>query len=317
MSIGDGFGHRLYVPAFTRRASTSTHAILGEHQRGGLSKMKSILVPFRDDETARSAVAAACAVAKQFSSHIEGLFIQTPPLVYASEGIAIGGYVTQLADEEKRRADEAQVRFRELMAAQNVTMDDVSLETRPNASWQQVDGLSEQIVGEYGRLFDLIAIGRETKNASPDWSVMCESALFDSGRLILLASPTLPSTMGEVISILWNGSTETANTIAMSMPFLAAAKEVKVLCVTGVSVPGPSGEQIAKSLSLHGIPTSVITTDIGDRTPGEAVLEDAYSSGADLLLKGAYANSRLRQMIFGGPTRQILSSTELPVLMGH
>ena len=68
--------------------------------------MKTILVPFRDDEPARAAVSAASTVAQKFGSHIEGLFIQTPPLVYASEGIAIGGYVTQLADEEKRRAEE-------------------------------------------------------------------------------------------------------------------------------------------------------------------------------------------------------------------
>lgn len=281
--------------------------------------MKTILVPFRDDETARSAVSAASMVAHKFGSHIEGLFIQTPPLVYASEGIAIGGYVTQLADEEKRRAEEAREQFRELMSSQNIGLEDAEppSATRPNASWHQVDGLSEQVVGEYGRLFDLVAIGRETKNSSPDWSVMCESALFDSGRLVLLASPELPASMGDKVAILWNGSTETARTIAMAMPFLSVAKEVMVLCVDGVSVPGPSGEQVARALALHGIKTSVSVTELGNRTSGEAVLEDAYDSGADLLVKGAYAHSRLRQMIFGGPTRQILSSTELPVLMAH
>ena len=61
--------------------------------------MKTILIPFRDDTPAHQAVEAGCRVAHQFGAYIEGLFIQTPPLVYASEGIAIGGYVTQLADE--------------------------------------------------------------------------------------------------------------------------------------------------------------------------------------------------------------------------
>ncbi len=280
--------------------------------------MRTILVPFRDDDTARAAVTTACAVARKFSSHIEGLFIQTPPLVYASEGIAIGGYVTQLADEEKRRADEAQTCFRELMTAESVNVE----ESEPggagaHASWRQVDGLSEQIVGEYGRLFDLIAIGRETKGSSPDWSVMCESALFDSGRLVLLAPPQPTQEIGRRVGILWNGSTETARTIAMAMPFLLAAEEVMVLCVDGVSVPGPTGEQVARSLDRHGINVSISVTELGGRSQGEAVLEDAHDSGADLLLKGAYAHSRLRQMIFGGPTRQILSAAELPVLLAH
>jgi len=280
--------------------------------------MKTILVPFRDDETARNAVAAASRIAHAFGSYLEGLFIQTPPLVYASEGIAIGGYVTQLADEERRRADEARAQFRQLMTSQSVVFDeDGSANQRPCAGWRQVDGLSEQIVGEYGRLFDLIVVGRETRNSSPDWSVMCESALFDSGRLVLLASPELPPTTGERIAILWNGSTETARTIAMAMPFLLAAKEVMVLSVEGVAVPGPSGDQVAHNLARHGINVSATTGQLNGRTPGEAVLEDAQVSGADLLIKGAYAHSRLRQMIFGGPTRHILSHAELPVLLAH
>jgi nucleotide-binding universal stress UspA family protein len=38
---------------------------------------------------------------------------------------------------------------------------------------------------------------------------------------------------------------------------------------------------------------------------------------ADLLVKGAYTQSRLRQMIFGGATSHILSHSKLPILMAH
>jgi nucleotide-binding universal stress UspA family protein len=37
----------------------------------------------------------------------------------------------------------------------------------------------------------------------------------------------------------------------------------------------------------------------------------------DLLIKGAYTQSRLRQMIFGGATRHIFANASLPVLMAH
>jgi nucleotide-binding universal stress UspA family protein len=35
------------------------------------------------------------------------------------------------------------------------------------------------------------------------------------------------------------------------------------------------------------------------------------------LVKGAYTQSRLRQMIFGGATNHILTHANLPVLMAH
>ena len=69
-------------------------------------------------------------------------------------------------------------------------------------------------------------------------------------------------------------------------------------------VPGPSGDEIAMSLRRHGIP--VISKPIlGKRTPnaaGEEMLRECVEWDADLLVKGGYTNSRLRQMIFGGAT---------------
>jgi nucleotide-binding universal stress UspA family protein len=41
------------------------------------------------------------------------------------------------------------------------------------------------------------------------------------------------------------------------------------------------------------------------------------SFGGDLLVKGAYTQSRLRQMIFGGPTRHLLDHATLPMIMAH
>ena len=281
--------------------------------------MKTILVPFRDDATAHTALDLACRAATARGASIEGLFIQTAPLVYASEGIAIGGYVTQLADEELRRGDEARTRFVERVRANGVAFVEDGDETADGAraSWRQIDGLGEQIVGEYGRVFDLIAIGRETDESSPDWNVLCEAVLFESGRLLLLAPPSLSPTFGERVAVLWNGSTETARTLGVAMPLLEAAREVVVCAVEGVDVPGPTVHQVARCLASNGIDARTHVTALDGRAPGPAVLEDAMEAEPDMLLKGAYAQSRLRQMIFGGPTRHILKYAEIPVLMGH
>ena len=41
------------------------------------------------------------------------------------------------------------------------------------------------------------------------------------------------------------------------------------------------------------------------------------AAGADMLVKGAYSQSRLRQLILGGRTRHILANTTIPVLLAH
>ena len=61
----------------------------------------------------------------------------------------------------------------------------------------------------------------------------------------------------------------------------------------------------------------VRTVTAGGRSPGEAVLDECAALGADLLVKGAYTQSRLRQLVFGGATRHIMMNAGLPVILAH
>ena len=74
-------------------------------------------------------------------------------------------------------------------------------------------------------------------------------------------------------------------------------------------------------MSLRYLQNNGSETDNGRRSEGrntgEAVLRAAKAEGCDLLVKGAFTQSRLRQMIFGGTTSHILAKAELPVLMAH
>ena len=96
------------------------------------------------------------------------------------------------------------------------------------------------------------------------------------------------------------------------------AECVTVLTVVGgTAVPGPSAEQLMRYLRRNGIAAEPLAVELDGRNTGEAILAAAESLGCDLLIKGAYTQSRLRQMIFGGPTRHILAKANLPVLMAH
>jgi nucleotide-binding universal stress UspA family protein len=102
------------------------------------------------------------------------------------------------------------------------------------------------------------------------------------------------------------------------MPLLQQAERVKVLTIPGgAGVPGPSGEQMIRSLRRNGIPATPLTVELGGRSTGETILTTAASQDCDLLIKGAYTQSRLRELIFGGATRHILANATLPVFMAH
>ncbi len=281
--------------------------------------MKTLLVPFFDDDAAQVALDTAALLAERFQGHIEGLFVVRPPQVIDGEGMAMmASYVTQLEEEGERLAERAKARFEAAMSARGVTVGPMGAdEGRLTASWREFEGLEGQVLGDYGRLFDLVVIGRGFGYPWSDWDAMCEAALFECGRPVMI-TPEQPSTsLGEHVAIAWNGSTETARTIALSMPVLLKAGRVTVVTVDGWSVPGPDGAQVVQHLVRNGIDAALHHVATEGRTPGQTLADESRKAGADLMVKGAYTQSRLRQLVFGGATRHILYGADLPVLMAH
>jgi nucleotide-binding universal stress UspA family protein len=281
--------------------------------------MKAILVVV-GDATAGPAVDAALAVARRFGSHLVGLHAVTTEyaVVFGGEmGFSISSEVDRTLEREAQdRRDHARRLFREKMAAASVPLvPSAAPGSGPTAEWREEDGRQNAVTGVLGRAFDLIVVEQPTKLASLAEATL-EDALFESGRLVLMVPPSVPATFGERMNIAWNGSTETARTVALSMPFLERAKEVCVVSVESGMAPGPSAAEVAATLARHGINTSSKHVQTKD-PPGGVMLAEAMAQGADLMVKGAYTQSRLRQMIFGGATRQIINEATIPVLMAH
>ena len=282
--------------------------------------MKTILLPFQNDDVAECALETAHIIANRYNSHIEGLFVLPQPQIIAGEGIALPGvYLTQMTEDGRKLADAAHERFTHYVNSHSIPLKDLrESSVTPSASWQEMEGLESQIIGERGRLFDMVVIGRTTKYYAGDWNIICEAALFESGKLVLIAAQSHPSTVGENVLIVWNSSTECARTVSMSMDILRDAKEITIATTLNALVPGPSGEDMADHLRRHGlkIRTHNIESD-GQAAAGTSALEYAREISADLMIKSAYTHTRLRQMIFGGATREILNNATIPVLMAH
>lgn len=281
--------------------------------------MKTFLVPFFDDAAAQVALDNAAMLAERFAAHIEGLFVVRPPQVIDGEGMAMmASYVTQLEEEGERLAERARGRFEASMQSRGISPGAMAGDSgQVSASWREFEGLEGQVLGDYGRLFDLLVIGRGFGYPWSDWDAMCEAALFECGRPVLITPERGGSSIGEHCVIAWNGSTETARTIGFAERFLVDADRVTVLHVEKGSVPGPTAADLALNLQRRGIDADSREAKLDNRVVGKAILDEAAAIGGDLLLKGAYTQSRLRQMIFGGATSHILGHAELPVLMAH
>ena len=85
--------------------------------------------------------------------------------------------------------------------------------------------------------------------------------------------------------------------------------------VTGTS----TGIGFATSLHLarHGVKATASYIHADDIAAGDLLLSRAADEGMDMIVMGAYTQSRLRQMILGGVTRHVLSNATVPLLMSH
>jgi nucleotide-binding universal stress UspA family protein len=282
--------------------------------------MKTILVHLEISPLLESVLESAHLAARRFDSYIEALHIRPgqPDVIAAgADGFvaAAPDLVAGFEREAKERSERARRAFEEFATRHGLTRP-VDGKVSLSADWRIETSSGPAAIGSIGRVFDLLVVGRPVRDSITPSMAALESALFEAGRPVLVAPPKPPTVMGERIVIAWNGSTETARTVAFGMPFLKQSR-VTVLSVDTGSVPGPSAAEMALNLRRHGIDADWKEETARGRKTGAAMLEEAALLGADLLVKGAYTQSRLRQMIFGGATSHILAEAELPILMAN
>lgn len=277
--------------------------------------MKGILIPVEQHALMDAVMETALLLARKFNSYMEGAALGPDIAELVAADFALSGVT--LDDRMRRDAlDHGRRMLETFMAAHNVRPQREDM-VCPSFGWIGETLVSDDGIGEYGRVFDVIAVGRPGPGPRQPRKSTLEAALFESGRPVLIAPPRPPATLGDRIVIAWNGTTDTARTIAFALPLLIQAQDVVVLTVPGARLPGPSDEQVAKSLRRHGAPAQVVLVGETSRSPAAALLDAAAMLGADLLVKGGYTRSRLRQFIFGSVTSEILAESNLPVFMAH
>ena len=280
--------------------------------------MKTILIPTEDHDAMPAVLEAARLMATAFDSYMEGFAVRPSPGTYVTvepvSSLAISGAF------EPDTAKEAKAAFEAFMQAHKVPPGGQA-PAAYSYGWPRADAAEDAYIGSYGRVFDLIVLGRPGPAPENPRMPPLESALFDAGRPVLIVPKAVPKIIGRNVLVAWNRSTEQAHTNSFALPLLQRAEKVTVLMAEGGATTGPSGEDAALHLRRNGVKAEALTLQKTERSSGEAIgeltLEHAASLGCDLVVKSAYTQSRLRQMIFGGATRHILANAAVPVLMAH
>ena len=173
-------------------------------------------------------------------------------------------------------------------------------------------------IAKHGKLADLVVTPLLSDSASTGHVMMLEAALRETGRPVLLVpgkvSQQLPP---EHIAIAWNGSSEAARALAMTMPFLRKAKRVTSISIRENNETASDQQELADYLRCHDKESSAVSLEGSPQQAGSLLLSESARLSADLLIMGAYTHNRARRLFFGGATSHILQAAEIPVAMVH
>ena len=286
--------------------------------------IKTILACVSSDEYLHSVLEASQRVASGFNSHIEVLHVRADPrglVPYTGEGMD-GTMIEEIMDvtekESSLRASKVNTAFKSFCNTNehlDLTGDNVRQAT--TISWNEEVGREDEVLSIRGRLFDIIAVGQPAKDQALPSPITLEAALLDTGRPVMLVPPNLPSTTGKHIAVAWESSTEATRAISSALPLLEKAERVTLLVRNPMEPPEISPEHALNRFAWSGISAEILQFSGESEEVGAAYLNRSTEIGADLLVKGAYARARVRQMILGGRTRHIIGNTKIPVLLSR
>ncbi len=285
--------------------------------------LRSILVPVRGDGLGEGVLNHALALARRSDAHLDVVHCRPRP----EDLLPYGVYVPTSIREEMTvsagslaNAEEQRLRsvFDDYCRRHQVK----EVEGRPwpvgevSLSWREETGKQADIVGRLGRLADLVAVARPDHRRKLGLNTL-EAALLETGKAVLMCPPIPVSNVGSHVALAWNGSTEAARAVTAAMAILTGADRVTVISVgTGANEP-LGAEALRHYLGDHDIRADVLIPSAKSTTVGQALLGAAAEAGADLLLMGAYGQSRWREVVLGGVTQYIIEHSDIPVLLCH
>ena len=273
--------------------------------------MRNILLPFEYIETIPHLVDCAVSLAKKYNSSVSGVAIhQRIDSFIAQEGSIV--FDTLHHDENKEEALKYKEKFIDHINTLKKSDSDLS---DLKYKWLSEELENQKYLGDLSRVYNVVIISRPYQELQSASLSSIQTILFDGGRPVMLIPMNKQIDIGREVVISWNCTTESSRAVFAALPILKKANNVTILTVEKVITDGPSGEQVSELLASHGIDAKPVTISGDEKKIGDAILDFSKSVDADLIVKGAYTQSRLREIIFGGATRHLMLHSEIPIYL--
>ena len=292
-----------------------------------MTGFKDVLVVVDDSKSCGARLDVAVQVANRFGTHLTGLYVNQPVMIPAYiqaelAGAMTGGLIipTQAAGDmfkvasqaEQAAASGAQRLFRSRTEVAGITTE-----------WREREGDLLEIAVLHARYADLTVAGQ----ADPDAGggprrVLPEHLLLGVGRPVLVV-PYVGTykTVGERVLVAWNASRAATRAVNDALPILQKATKVIVLTINpqgGVTGEGDvPGADLALHLSRHGVKAEASWVKAEDIKVAAMLLSRASDFQADLIVMGGYGHARLREIVLGGSTQEILQAMTVPTFLSH
>jgi len=121
--------------------------------------------------------------------------------------------------------------------------------------------------------------------------------------------------------IAWDGTPTATRAVHDALPILKNVKEVIILVVQEGKKKTAQGElladDLAEHLQHHEVNAHVKRISSGTFDVQTVILNQISENDIDLLVMGGYGTPSLKQKVFGGVTKGLLSSMIIPVIMSH
>ena len=267
--------------------------------------IKDILLHVDNRQTCPKRIDTALRLARTFDAQLTGLYVTELP------------YFTLRQSSAESDREMARELFRN-------KAEEAGLE----AEWVEADcaaagmGMIEA-VNFHAHYRDLVIVG-QTDSAARDRSVpddLPDRAVLGAGRPVLVVPYAGEfDTVGKRILLAWRGGPESSRAVNDAMPFLRQARSVTLLSVTtpgGDGEFGPASGDMVAHLARHGVVAETEQVDPLGLSVGDLLLNRAAELGSDLLVMGAYSQTRRGIPGLGDVGRHLLRYMTLPVLMSH
>ena len=274
--------------------------------------IKSILVHLAMDEDCNTRLESAVAIAKGFNAHLICLYVAHPVHMPAgAEGRGASAiYLAEATERAKAVSDEIYVLAEDRCG-------------KAKLSWEWIYGEEDHLerLLEHLHRTDMTILTQVSLDRFEDRLMYQtpEVVIQESGGPVLIL-PRVGSGYNfghpKHILINWDFSKESIRAVRGAMPMIEKADKVSILAAHRSHHEHAQPEKFLHYLSLHGI-DAMIADPVSDSNIGKMILETAKSVGADRIVMGAYHEISLRNRLFGGVTRHVISNTEIPLILTH